>query len=181
MKRAVFLDRDGVINRVRVRDGKPYPPDTLAEFELLPGVEWTIRALRKAGFLIIVVTNQPDVATGVQRRNVVESMHDKLRAMGLCDDIKVCYHADADDCECRKPNTGLVLAAQEKYNLDLSRCYIIGDREGDIQLGKRLGMISMLVKTGRKESSEHEWTEAPDFVFPDLELAVHHILNQERQ
>ena len=78
----MFLDRDGVINRAMVRDGKPYPPAILEEFELLPGAKQTMEALHKAGFLIIIVTNQPDVATGVQSREMVEAMHDRLRAAG---------------------------------------------------------------------------------------------------
>ena len=145
MRRAVFLDRDGVINRAVVIDGKPYPPANLDEFELLPGVEQTMRSLRRAGFLVIVVTNQPDVATGVQRRNVVEEMHRKLEAMGLCDDIKVCYHSDEDDCECRKPKPGMLLEAARDRGIELTRSFMVGDRWRDVAAGKAAGCFCFFI------------------------------------
>ncbi len=145
MKKAVFLDRDGVINRAVVRQGKPYPPATLDEFELLPGAERTMRELRAAGFLVIVVTNQPDVTTGVQQREVVEAMHDKLLAAGLCDDIKVCYHTDADGCDCRKPKPGMLLAAARERNIDLARSFMVGDRWRDVDAGNAAGCSTFFI------------------------------------
>ena len=145
MRRAVFLDRDGVINRAIVKDGKPYPPATLDDFDLLPGVEGTIRALRDAGMLVIVVTNQPDVATGVQRREVVELMHAKLESMGLCDAVKVCYHVDADGCDCRKPRPGMLVEAAREWNIDLSRSFMVGDRWRDVAAGKSAGCFCFFI------------------------------------
>ncbi len=167
MRRAVFLDRDGVINRAVVRDGKPYPPRTLAEFEFLPGAESTMRELRKKGFVVIVVTNQPDVSTGVQKKEVVESMHERLRALGLCDDIKVCYHVDADKCECRKPKPGMLLEAAIEWEVDPAESYMIGDRWRDVAAGKGAGCYSFLIKNEYNEKQ----AENPDATVSSLEEA----------
>lgn len=151
MRRAVFLDRDGVINRAVVRNGKPYPPATLEQFELLPGVEHAIHKLRKAEFLVIVVTNQPDVATGIQRKEVVEAMHNKLRASGLCDDIKVCYHTDEDGCNCRKPKPGMLLEAANEWQIDLTRSFMVGDRWRDVVAGKAAGCHTYFIDCNYQE------------------------------
>lgn len=174
MKRAVFLDRDGIINRAIVRDGKPYPPAVLEEFELLPGVEQTIEALRKAGFLIIVVTNQPDVATGVQSREVVEAMHDKLRAAGLCDDIKVCYHTDADSCDCRKPKPGMLINAAHEWQIDLARSFMVGDRWRDVAAGKAAGCHTFFIDYEYRERR----ADSPNAVVGSLEEAGRLILQE---
>ena len=137
--KAVFLDRDGVLNRVIVRDGKPYPPASLAELEILPDVPEALAALKKHGFLLLVVTNQPDVARGKQRRVVVESMHAALQTALPIDDFFVCYHDDADACDCRKPKPGLLLQAVDKYKLELNTCYLIGDRWRDIEAAQAAG------------------------------------------
>lgn len=174
MKRAVFLDRDGVINRAIVRDGKPYPPSTLREFEILPGAEQGIRDLRNAGFLVIVATNQPDVATGAQRKEIVEAMHAKLRDAQLCDDIEVCYHRDADCCECRKPKPGMLINAARKWQLDLARSFMVGDRWRDIAAGRAAGCYTLFIDYGYREKRA-EW---PDAVIGSLEEASRIILKQ---
>lgn len=138
-RRAVFLDRDGVINRAVVRDGKPYPPDSVAELEILPGVPQALAALRAAGFLNVVVTNQPDVATGKQRREVVEAIHARLARELAVDAIKVCYHAAADGCGCRKPKPGMLLEAAADHGIDLASSYLVGDRWRDVAAGQAAG------------------------------------------
>jgi D-glycero-D-manno-heptose 1,7-bisphosphate phosphatase len=170
----VFLDRDGVINRAVIRDGKPYPPATLEEFELLPGVRQAIAALRDAGFLIIVVTNQPDVATGVQRREVVEAMHDKLRAARLCDDIKACYHTEADRCDCRKPRPGMLIDAAREWQIDLSRSFMVGDRWRDVAAGKAAGCYTFFIDYEYRERP----ADSPDAVVESLEEAGRLILQE---
>ena len=174
MKRAVFLDRDGVLNRAVVREGRPYPPATLEEFELLPGVEHAVLTLRQAGFLIIVVTNQPDVATGVQRRVVVEAMHDKLRAKGIFDDIRVCYHTDEDECDCRKPKPGMLVDAARKWQIDLRRSFIVGDRWRDVAAGKAAGCYTFLIDYAYQERR----ADNPDAVVASLEQASRLILQK---
>lgn len=171
-RRAVFLDRDGVINRSVVRDGKPYPPSTLDEFELLPGVERAMRELRQAGFVVVVVTNQPDVATGVQRREVVESMHEQLRALGLCDAVKVCYHTDADACTCRKPKPGMLIEAAEEWQVDLGHSVMVGDRWRDVGAGKAAGCYTFFIDYQYREQT----VETPDAVVGSLEEACELIL-----
>jgi D-glycero-D-manno-heptose 1,7-bisphosphate phosphatase len=139
MRRAVFLDRDGVLNRACVRDGKPYPPDTLEQLEILPGVPEALEQLRKAGFLNVVVTNQPDVATGKQRRDVVEAMHARLLKNLQIDAIKVCYHADSDHCACRKPAPGMLLEAARELGIDIAASAMVGDRWRDVGAGQAAG------------------------------------------
>lgn len=138
-RRAVFLDRDGVINRAVIRDGKPYPPNSAAELEILTGVAESLRHLRAAGLLNIVVTNQPDVATGIQQRTVVEAMHSRLRRELAIDAIKVCYHVDVDNCACRKPKPGMLIDASADYGIDLTESYVIGDRWRDVEAGHAAG------------------------------------------
>lgn len=164
MKPAVFLDRDGVINRSVVRNGRPYPPDSLAEFEFLPGVIEGVSKLRDAGFEIVVATNQPDVATGKQQREVVEAMHARVRAELAIDRIMVCYHTDADECECRKPRPGMLLDASRKLDLDLGRSFMVGDRWRDIEAGQRAGCRTVLVECGYDERR----ADAPDWVVDSL-------------
>ncbi len=171
-RQAVFLDRDGVINRAFVKNGKPFPPASLADFEFLPGVESAVLALRKAGFLIVVVTNQPDVATGIQARAVVESMHKKLHAAGICDDIKVCYHTDDDACQCRKPKPGMLLQAANEWQIDLHRSFMVGDRWRDVAAGKAAGCKTFFIDYQYREQS----AEKPDAVVASLEEATKLIL-----
>ncbi len=149
--RAVFLDRDGVLNRAIVRNGKPYPPQTLEEFSLLPDVKTSLEDLRHAGFRLIVVTNQPDVARGTQSRDTVERMHAQLRSDLAVDDVLVCWHDDADACNCRKPRPGLILAAAEEHGINLSESFMIGDRWRDIEAGHRAGCRSVFIDYGYAE------------------------------
>jgi D-glycero-D-manno-heptose 1,7-bisphosphate phosphatase len=149
--RAVFLDRDGVINKAIVRNGRPYAPDGLADFELLPGAAEAIQVLHEAGFRLIVVTNQPDVGAGRIPRSVVEEIHDHLRATLPLDDIRVCYHTDADRCECRKPKPGMLTAAAGDWGIDLATSVMVGDRWRDVDAGRAAGCRTILVESGYDE------------------------------
>ena len=146
MKRAVFLDRDGVVNHVVLRDGRPYPPSSIGELRCVPGTTEAVQALRDAGFRIIIVTNQPDIATGTQRREVVEAMHARLQQLLPLDEIKVCYHVDEDGCACRKPKPGMLLEAAQRWGLDLAHSVMVGDRWRDIEAGKAAGCKTILIK-----------------------------------
>jgi D-glycero-D-manno-heptose 1,7-bisphosphate phosphatase len=150
MTRAVFLDRDGVINRVTVRDGKPYPPQTLDSLEVLAGVPEALLRLREAGFRLIVVTNQPDVARGVQTREMVEAMHEKLASELAVDEVLTCYH-DGDACDCRKPKPGALLDAARRHGVVLDRSFMIGDRWRDIEAGQGAGCQCLFVDNGYRE------------------------------
>lgn len=175
MNRAVFLDRDGVINRPVVRDGRPYPPSSLDELRFLPGVGEAIDALRGRGFLIIVATNQPDVGTGIQRRETVEAMHDRIRRTFAVDDIKVCYHTDQDGCACRKPKPGMLLQAALEWSLDLPLSFMVGDRWRDIEAGQAAGCKTVLVRYDYDERP----AERPDAVVGSLLEASAFILSTE--
>lgn len=164
----VFLDRDGVLNRTIVRDGVTHPPGTLAEFELLPGVMEACARLAAAGWVLVVVTNQPDVARGAQTRENIDEIHSHLRTVLPLTDIRACFHDGPDGCDCRKPKPGMVLAAAQQWRLDLSRSYLVGDRWSDIVAGQTAGVTSLLVETpysGRTRCT-------PDAVVPDLPAAA---------
>lgn len=143
---AVFLDRDGVLNEVFIREGVPTPPQSIDQFRLLPGVAEACAELRAAGFVLVVVTNQPDIARGTQTRAAVDRIHEHLRALVSLDEICVCPHDDADGCACRKPQPGMLLEAAERLNLDLSRSVCVGDRWRDIEAAQRAGVRSVHIE-----------------------------------
>jgi D-glycero-D-manno-heptose 1,7-bisphosphate phosphatase len=173
--RAVFLDRDGVLNRAIVRQGKPYPPASLDELELLPGVSPGLQVLKQAGFLLIGVTNQPDVARGTQKREVVEAINAVLLANLPLDEILICYHDDSAECACRKPRPGMLLQAAAKYTIDLSASFIIGDRWRDVEAGRRAGCTTIFIDYHYSEVEHHE----PDYQVGSLNEAAHLIVQLE--
>jgi len=151
MKRAVFLDRDGVINRAVVRDGKPYPPADLPAVEILPGVSGAMHLLHEAGWLLIVVTNQPDVARGTTPRAVVEAINAYLQDCLPIDEFRTCYHDSSDGCNCRKPLPGALLSAADAHGIDLASSYMVGDRWRDIEAGERAGCKTIFLDYGYDE------------------------------
>jgi D-glycero-D-manno-heptose 1,7-bisphosphate phosphatase len=151
MTRAVFLDRDGVVNRAILRDGKPYPPETLADLRVLPGVREACRKLREAGFALILITNQPDIARGGVSAEQVADINGRLQQYLQLDDVRVCPHDDADRCFCRKPKPGLLLRAAQRWNIDLASSYIVGDRWRDVEAGQRAGCQPVFIDYGYRE------------------------------
>jgi D-glycero-D-manno-heptose 1,7-bisphosphate phosphatase len=149
----VFLDRDGVINRAFLSNGVPHPPATADDVEILPGVPDALSRLRTAGFRLIVVTNQPDVARGTLTREAVEAIHARLRAVLPLDEIRVCYHDDVDECACRKPKPGLLT---QGLRVDFAASVMVGDRWRDIEAGRRVGCATVLVRSGGTEPLPHE-------------------------
>lgn len=156
VKRAVFLDRDGVINASVVRGGKPYPPDRASEVEILPGVGDALAALRRAGYLLVVVTNQPDVARGTQTREAVDAIHARLVAELPLDAVYVCPHDDPDNCACRKPKPGLLVDAATALGIDRGTSFMVGDRWRDIEAGRAAGCRTIFVD---RDYSERRPTE----------------------
>lgn len=173
LRPAVFLDRDGVLNRALVRDGKPHTPASLDEFELVPGIAVTLLDLKARGFALFVVTNQPDVARGNQTRAVIDAMHASLASSLPIDDIFVCYHDDADHCACRKPLPGLLFEAQRKHNIDLARSFVVGDRWRDIDAGHAAGCTTILIDYGYREPKPQR---PPDAVVKSLREAADWII-----
>lgn len=139
MKRAVFLDRDGVINKSLLVNGIPTPPRSLEQLQILPGVNEGLEILRKSEFELVVVTNQPDVARGKMPKRVVEAIHMNLEAELRIHHFYTCFHDDADDCQCRKPKSGLLKQAAGELNLNLQSSFMVGDRWRDISAGQSVG------------------------------------------
>jgi D-glycero-D-manno-heptose 1,7-bisphosphate phosphatase len=167
-RRAVFLDRDGVLIRTYVRDGVPHPPRDLSEMEVLPGVSEAVDRLGALGLLRIVVTNQPDVARGAQTRDAVEAMNQVLVERLSLDDVYTCYHDTPDCCTCRKPLPGLLLQAAQRHEVDLAGSFMVGDRWSDVQAGLAAGCGTFLI---RESYSQGERCQA-DFEVPDLAAAA---------
>jgi D-glycero-D-manno-heptose 1,7-bisphosphate phosphatase len=142
---AIFLDRDGVINRAFIRNGTPHPPASLQDLEVLPHVPEALSALKAHGYSLVVVTNQPDVARGTSSRESVDSIHERLQSELDLDAILTCFHDNADECDCRKPKPGLLLQAAHDFDIDLASSFMIGDRWRDIEAGKRAGCRTLFV------------------------------------
>lgn len=138
-KKAVFLDRDGVLNKAIIKNGKPYPPASIEEMELTTDVKEALQILKNAGFMLIGATNQPDVARGKTSRSVVDAINNKLLAELALDEINTCFHDDYEACECRKPLPGLITEAAKRFDIDLEDSFMIGDRWKDVQAGHRAG------------------------------------------
>jgi len=172
-RRAVFLDRDGVINRALTRDGRPYPPTSLAEFEILPSVADACRRLKAAGYLLIVATNQPDVGRGTLKQEVVEELHAHLRSVLPIDRVEVSYAPGGDPPdEFRKPRPGMLLRAARELGVDLSRSFMVGDRWRDIDCGHAAGCRTVLIDYQYAEALR----QAPDHRVKDLGQAADWIL-----
>jgi len=170
---AVFLDRDGVINRALVRDGKPYPPGSLAEFEILPGVANACARLKRAGFLLVVATNQPDVGRGTLSRELVESIHHQMMRELSLDRVEVCYHPGQESaCDCRKPHPGMLTRAARELGIDLKRSWMVGDRWRDIDCGHAAGCRTIFVDYGYSE----QLRQTPDYRVTGLPEAAELIL-----
>jgi D-glycero-D-manno-heptose 1,7-bisphosphate phosphatase len=178
LHRAVFLDRDGVLNVAPVRDGKPYPPSSLEELVIADDAEAALRALRDLGFYLIVITNQPDVTRGKQERALVELMHDRLRRELPLDDILTCFHDDADQCQCRKPKPGLVLEAAQRYQISLAQSFFIGDRWRDVECGHQAGCTTILID---RQYRERKAVPPPDHKVRSLKEAADLILQGARR
>jgi D-glycero-D-manno-heptose 1,7-bisphosphate phosphatase len=174
LKRAVFLDRDGVINRAVVRDGKPYPPASLEEIEILPGVHEALQKLHDANYLLVVVTNQPDVARGAAKREDVELMNAFLSSQLPIDDFKTCYHDSGDKCNCRKPLPGALIEAAQEHNIDLSKSFMVGDRWRDVEAGASAGCKTFFINYRYAEQKP----DAPDFIVSSLLEAKKIILGE---
>jgi len=175
MRPAVFLDRDGVISRATVREGKPHPPHSLQEMELLPGVQEALHALKEGGYCLVVVTNQPDIARGTVLRTVVDSMHDWLKSVLPLDAVLTCAHGDADECLCRKPLPGLLTQAARELRVECRASYMIGDRWRDIEAGRRAGCRTFFIDRGYDEPAP----ETYDFRVGSLPDAARIILQTD--
>jgi len=170
MKQAVFIERDEILNRVKVDRQHQVSPLTLEEFHVNEVVVPLLDKLRAAGLLLIATTNQPGLSRGYQSRRELERMHDLLRRTLPLDDILVCPHDETDRCPCRKPKPGLLVEAGFKWHLDLDRSFVISDKWQDAEAARMAGCVSLLLQS--------PWVGAVhrDFVLPDLPAVVEKIL-----
>jgi D-glycero-D-manno-heptose 1,7-bisphosphate phosphatase len=177
MNLAVFLDRDGVINRALERDSKPYPPRNLEEFEILPDVPEACAKLKKAGYLLIVATNQPDVGRGTLDQSVVTAIHDHMCRQLPIDRVEACFHPGKghSNCDCRKPRPGMLLRAARALNVDLARSWMVGDRWRDVDCGHAAGCHTIFIDRGYSEALRQQ----PEFRADGL-LAAAEIILQNR-
>jgi len=177
-RRAVFLDRDGVINRARVWKGKPYPPANVGEVEILPGVEPALTLLKKAGFVLLVVSNQPDVARGTTSMEAVEAINAYLAERLPLDRFYMCYHDSGAGCDCRKPRPGMLLAGSRDFGIDLINSYMVGDRWRDVEAGITVGCKTIFIDYGydekRPESFDYNASSLLEAVTFILNGGIHH-------
>ena len=179
LRRAVFLDRDGVINRSLERDHKPFAPASLAEFEILPEVPAACARLKAAGFLLIVATNQPDVGRGALKREDVAKIHAHMMRQLPVDRVEVCFHPGqgASDCDCRKPKPGMLLRAARELGIDLAQSWMVGDRWRDVDCGHAAGCKTVFIDRGYAE----ELRQKPDYSAGNLAVAADIILREGRK
>jgi len=174
--RAVFLDRDGVINRTLERDRQPQSPASLSEFEILPEVPGACRRLKQAGFLLVVATNQPDVGRGVTRKENVEAIHAEMCRLLPIDRVEVCYHPGkgASNCDCRKPKSGMLVHAARELGIDLTQSWMVGDRWRDVDCGHAAGCRTVFIDRGYAEALQQK----PHFSAGNLAEATDIILHE---
>ena len=170
MKQAVFIERDGVLNQVRVERQQPIAPLTLEEFQLNKDLVPLVQKLKDANLIVIVTTNQPGISRGYQSRRELDRMHDLLRRTFTVDDLVLCPHDETDRCPCRKPKPGLLVESAFKWHLDLDRSFVIGDKWQDAEAARTAGCTSLLLK------SPWVGTVHRDFLLPDFEAVVNKIL-----
>lgn len=177
---AVFLDRDGIINRPFVKNGKSYAPKTIENFKIFEEIPELLLALKKKGFLLVVVTNQPDVGNGFVEKSVVEAMHQlmiqelpTINGHSIIDKIKVCYHSQKEGCECRKPKPGMLLEAAAELQIDFKQSLIIGDRESDMVAGKIVNCRTVFVDYDYAEAKPAQ----PDFLVKSVDQIIDLVAN----
>ncbi len=157
-KRAVFLDRDGVIVEAVTRPGEavPTPPFTLSEFKLVKDAEKAFVFFKKLPFLKILVTNQPDVAYGKVTYDDWKKMQSRVEELPF-DDVLICHHTRFDNCLCRKPQPGLLFKAAKIWSIDLKNSYLIGDTEKDVLAGQAAGCRTILIDADYNQSISSDY------------------------
>ena len=173
-RRAVFLDRDGVLTVPEFRDGRSFAPRRLEDFRLYDEAGQATVALKAAGFRLIVVTNQPDVGYGRVELEVVEEMHRRLAARLPVDSIEACYHRHEDACDCRKPKPGMLRRAAHQFGIDCRQSFMIGDRASDVAAGRSLGCRTIFIDLGYRD----EHPDGPDFIVKSLGEAAKIVLRE---
>jgi len=151
LRPAVFLDRDGVINAVKLIDRKPFPPSNLEELSILDGVRESVERFELNGLTVVVVTNQPDIANGHTTFEIVKEIHQKITQLTGIRYFYVCHHNSEAKCICRKPKPGLLTNAASDLKLDLKNSFMVGDRWSDITAGQSVGCKNFFVNNAYLE------------------------------
>jgi D-glycero-D-manno-heptose 1,7-bisphosphate phosphatase len=172
LRPAVFLDRDGVIVVPEFRDRRSFAPKRLEDFRFYPEAVASLQRLKEAGFLLAVVTNQPDVGNGLIARSEVDAMHEIMASELPVDAIKACFHRQADGCKCRKPKPGMILEAAVELGVNLNNSFMVGDRSSDIEAGRAAGCATVFIDLGYDEPAP----DAPDYVVHSIMEAADVIL-----
>jgi D-glycero-D-manno-heptose 1,7-bisphosphate phosphatase len=172
--RAVFFDRDGVINKLIYRDGRPTSPRNIAEFEFEPGVESALKRLSAAGFKLFVVTNQPELVRGLLTNEALGLMTDRIMNVLKIDEVRICPHDNDDGCGCRKPRPGMLVELADKYDLSLKESYIIGDTWKDSTAGSNAGCKSIIL------ARPYNLKDPADWRVQDLSSAVDLICTSQK-
>jgi D-glycero-D-manno-heptose 1,7-bisphosphate phosphatase len=175
MKRAVFVERDGIMNEVRPGPKHQITPLTLEEFKIKKDAKEPLQRLKKAGFVLVGTTNQPGLSRGYQSRRELDRMHDSLRRLFPLDELMVCPHDESDHCPCRKPRPGLLIEAAFKWHLNLDHSFVISDKWQDAEAARTAGCTSLLVDGPYIGQVHH------DFVLPSLDAIVDKILHLRQQ
>lgn len=158
-RRAVFLDRDGVLNEVVERDGKPASPRSLDQFRVVPDLA-AVNRLREAGLYAFIITNQPDVSRGHTPVSLLEAMFAQIRAHAHIDDVRACVHDDHHDCACRKPKPGMILDLAAQWNVDVAASYVIGDMWRDMDAARAAGCAGILLRREYNRTARADHTAA---------------------
>jgi D-glycero-D-manno-heptose 1,7-bisphosphate phosphatase len=160
LRPAVFLDRDGVIVIPEFRDRRSFAPRRLEDFRFYPEAAASLHRLKRAGFLLAVITNQPDVGNGLIARSEVDAMHEAMARELPVDAVKACFHRQNDHCDCRKPKPGMILDAARELGINLTRSFMVGDRNSDVEAGRAAGCTTVFIDLGYAEAAP----DAPDYV-----------------
>jgi D-glycero-D-manno-heptose 1,7-bisphosphate phosphatase len=160
LRPAVFLDRDGVIVVPEFRDGRSFAPRRLEDFRLYPDAAGSLQKLKQAGFLLAVITNQPDVGNGLIAHSEVDAMHEIITRELPVDAIKACFHRQVDDCDCRKPKPGMILEAARELGVNLEKSFMVGDRKSDVEAGHAVGCATVFIDLGYALPAP----DSPDYV-----------------
>jgi len=175
MKRAVFVERDGILNEVRPGPKHQITPLTLEEFKVKKEAKDPLSRLKKAGFILVGTTNQPGLSRGYQSRRELDRMHDIIKRVFPLDELMVCPHDESDHCPCRKPRPGLLIEAAFKWHVNLDHSFVISDKWQDAEAARTAGCTSLLVDGPYIGQVHH------DFVLPNLEAIVDKIIHLRKQ
>lgn len=179
--RAVFLDRDGVLNKVNLINGIPHPPRSLKEVKIYEDVESSLIELRNAGYILVIVTNQPDVARGATNKKTVIEINNFIARLLKIQYVSICFHDDKHICHCRKPKPGMLYDFSKRLGLDLSRSFMVGDRWRDIDAGNAAGCTSIFIDRGYQEALSSNPSFIVKNMYEVVQIIKKGVINEKSQ